>query len=204
MKTLKRILAMVLCLALLQVPAALLSTPETVEAAAKEGLVYNKSNEKYYFYKDGKKVTNKWVTEKGEKYYFGKDGAAYAAEKFGNYKCNVQRKKINGKYYCFDEKGRMKKGLNVSLNGIMYFCNTRTGVVSPTGTNKYRSVVRERKPAKDALKILGKVLKKKEIDSCYELGKGVGYKYYFNRYVLETFKYYSNGKEIVTGLWPLD
>ena len=91
------VLAVGLCL---QVPAAVVMEAPKAEAAEKSGLV--KSKKKYFYYKKGKKVKNKWlnVKVKGTKYrfYFGKNGAAYTGVK-----------KIKGKTYCFNAKAQMQK-----------------------------------------------------------------------------------------------
>lgn len=117
MKKWKRALAGALCLLMVETPA-FLSQPSSVVYAAEEtassvnnvknGLVKEKG--KYYFYVDGVKKTgwrNVTSTVKGKKvtnrYYFGKNGAAYAASDSQG----TLVKKIKGKYYGFDKKGRM-------------------------------------------------------------------------------------------------
>lgn len=92
-------LALGLCL---QVPGGVFFPDMRVHAAAekKSGLV--KEKKKYFYYKKGKKVKNKWanVKSKGktQKYYFGKNGAAYTGVK-----------KVKGKTYYFNKKGQMQK-----------------------------------------------------------------------------------------------
>lgn len=101
----------------LQAPAAAVMEAPRTEAAEKSGLV--KSKKKYFYYKKGKKVKNKWVKVKVRgktyKYYFGKNGAAYTGVK-----------KIKGKTYCFNAKAQMqkncwyKKAYYLGNNGAAY------------------------------------------------------------------------------------
>jgi hypothetical protein len=101
----------------LQAPAAAVMGAPKAEAAEKSGLV--KSKKKYFYYKKGKKVKNKWVSVKikgkKQKYYFGKNGAAYTGVK-----------KVKGKIYCFNAKGQMqkntwyKKAYYLGNNGAAY------------------------------------------------------------------------------------
>lgn len=80
-----------------------------VQAAGnKSGMV--KSGKQYFYYKNGKKVKNKWKTIKGFCYYFGKKGAAVSG-----------LTKIKDKLYYFDEKGRMKR--NYWYKKTYYFDN---------------------------------------------------------------------------------
>lgn len=66
----------------------------TPKPAKKKGLV--QVGTKYVYYKDGKKIRNRWKTIQGVKYYFGKDGYAYTGGK-----------KIGDKIYVFDKDGKL-------------------------------------------------------------------------------------------------
>ena len=107
------LLAAVLCLT---------AVPGRADAAVqKSGLV--KVRGKYYYYQSGKAVKNTWKKVKGSKYYFGKNGAAVTkSTKIGKTYYvfstkgvlltgkGVHVKKISGKYYQIDKKGRAKAG----------------------------------------------------------------------------------------------
>ena len=63
MKKCKKILILVLCLLMVQIPVLTVSPAETVQAATvKSGL--KKEKGKYYYYEKGKKVQNTWKTIK--------------------------------------------------------------------------------------------------------------------------------------------
>ena len=131
----KKILAAVLCLMMLQIPAAEpLIAVQTVQAAstAKAAKVKNglkKEGGQYYYYVKGKKVKNTWKTvtvankTTGKKmtyrYYFSNTGKAYKGGTFfgENY---LLVKKIGGKYYGFNRYAQMVKGVQKSS---VYFGN---------------------------------------------------------------------------------
>ena len=141
LKKWKYILAAVLCLLFVQMPAITEKTAVQVEAATvKKGL--KKENGKYYYYVNNKKVKNVWknVTQKvnGKKvtyrYYFGSNGAAYAGKK------NAPAvKKISGAYYAFDVNGRMLKGTKL-ISGVYRTFSSSTGQMTglvKSGSNYY-------------------------------------------------------------------
>ena len=101
---------------ILQTAAVSVLPAMQVHAAAKSGLVKKKN--KYYFYKKGKPLKNKWKTIKvdGKKYrfYFGKNGAAYRAGSLYLNAYNVKVYKIGGKKYGFDSNShRVAAGIYV-------------------------------------------------------------------------------------------
>ncbi len=73
-------------------------TAATAATAKKTGLY--KENGKYYYYKNGRKIKNKWknitVSGKVRRYYFQADGSACTSVA-----------KIDGTYYCFSKLGRL-------------------------------------------------------------------------------------------------
>lgn len=76
---------------------ALATRPVTVAAAEKkDGLQEEKGA--YYYYENGKRVKNEWVTVNGSDYYFQ-----------GNGRAATFSTKIKGKYYIFDSRGRLQK-----------------------------------------------------------------------------------------------
>lgn len=214
MKKWKKILVMVLCLMMVQVPAVSLTAPETVQAATvKNGL--KKENGKYYYYKQGKKLKNTWrtvPTKVGTKkynyrYYFGKTGAAYAASPtYNKFTYNVVIKTIGGKKYGFDTKGRMVKGYYVNGTTYKFYAfNTKTGVYDPkrTAALQKASVPVKGKfvDARTLRKYIGKPLKQKVYGtSCYiPGGKDIELTY---KYYIVSLGRYPNGKEIVYGVTP--
>ena len=59
-----------------------------------KGLIHKDG--KTFYYKNGKKITNKFKTVNGHKYYFGKSGKAYTG-----------KRKVNKNYYFFSKTGKM-------------------------------------------------------------------------------------------------
>lgn len=200
MKILKRFLAVVLCLVLMQAPLHIVTQPVEVQAAAREGLYLDKRTDKYYFYEDGKKVTNAWRTYKGNKYFFTKKGYAYASERFDDVQYNIVVKKIGDKYYGFNHSARMVKGLYLTIDGKIYYFDTKTGAYDANKTKRYRDASKEKNTSTRIKNLLGKPQKIKKVNSCYDQN-GMGYIHTYSHYTLEVFRY-DNGREIVTGLWP--
>lgn len=205
MKRLKRLLAFILCLLLVQT----VFTPavQEVKAATAQGLVYSKTSGKYYYYdEDGKKVTNDWRTaQNGQRYYFGKTGAAYAAEVLPGYKYNIAVKKINGKYYGFDNKGRMVKGLYIKPNengeGIPYFFSKKTGIYSSSVTAKYRKAVKYMTNASAIRNLLGKPKKTEKSSSCMMIN-ATDLLLIYSHYEVSLVRDNATKKEIVLGIYP--
>lgn len=201
MKKWKRILAIVLCLTFVSVPADVLTQPIAVEAAAKSGLV--KENGKYYYYAKGKILKNTWktvaITSNGKKtnyrYYFGKDGAAYAGKKI--YGINTPSvKKIDGKYYGFGVSGRMLKGTYV-VSEKFYVFDSKTGIYDSVKSSRLRKASVYEKDAKDLKKLLGKPKKTDVYQSCY--GDGKDSVCYYSNFIVSYFRD-KKGKEIVLGI----
>lgn len=116
MKKWKKLLFLIACLMFVQVSTQVMTTPVNVEAATtKEGL--KKENGKYYYYENGKKVTNTWKTVRSYKFYFGKTGAAYTNTVV----------KIKNSYYGFNKYGRMLTNAWKTVKGNKYYFG-KTGV----------------------------------------------------------------------------
>lgn len=209
MKKWKKLLIFVLCLMLVQVPVVTVSSTKTVQAATvKKGL--KKERGQYYYYKNGKKVTNKWVTvkvkEKGKtvsyRYYFGKNGAAYKAVKsFGSYN-NVVVKKIKGVRYGFNARGRMAKGVYVNGGNLRFYAFTKKGVYDAKTTSALRKASKEGADATTLRKLLGKPLKEEVTDSCYSDPLVVNDVILTYSYFTLTLGRYADGREIVYGAYP--
>lgn len=112
--------------------------PETATAAeslsaakTSNGLV--KKNGKYYYYKSGKMLKNRWVTVNKKKYYLGADGAA----KTGWY---TIREKKGYKTYYFNSKGILQSRYTKSADKTLIVAADRLikkqGITYKTGTNK--------------------------------------------------------------------
>ncbi len=168
MRNLKKVFLLILCLFMIQPVILPKVAPTTVEAAAKKGLV--KEGKNYYYYVKGKKVKNVWktVTVKNVKYkyYFGKKGAAYKAPKDTYTNNNMVVKKINGKYYGFNNVGRMVTGVWSSDAGKVYYFSSK-GVYNETKSKNIRTAIKKNNVA-DTIKALGKVKKKNESNSCLQ------------------------------------
>lgn len=207
MKKLKRFLAVLLCLVLVQAPVQLVSQTTEVQAATgSPKFYYDKEDGKYYYQDaDGTLVKKAWRTVKktGAKYYFGSDGAAYAAEKFDDSNYNIVVKKIGSRKYGFDNKGRMVKGLWVDMRGNCYYFSPKTGALATATTAKYQKAAKEGVNPATLRKMLDKLEKPKKIskfDSCYR-PNGNGIKVIYRHYYLEIFRY-NTGKQVVAGFWP--
>ena len=77
------------------------------------GLV--RKNGKTFYYKNGKKITDRFKTVDGYKYYFGKSGKAYTG-----------KHKVNENYYYFSKTGKMKKGW-ITINKNKYYFSKKSG-----------------------------------------------------------------------------
>ena len=161
---------------------AVVSTENTLQTAAKKkGL--KRERGKYYYYKNGVKVKNNWLTLKRNgkyyKYYFGANGAAYAGTKV--YGTSVPAvKKISGAYYGFDRLGHMLKGTYVA-NNKFYVFSSKNGKMNGTLSVKLRSACKYKKSTatlKRLLKNIGlKPLKTQKLEGCYGDGYDVIYTY---------------------------
>ncbi len=77
------------------------------------GLV--RKNGKTFYYKNGKKITDRFKTVDGYKYYFGKSGKAYTG-----------KHKVNENYYYFSKTGKMKKGW-ITIDKNKYYFSKKSG-----------------------------------------------------------------------------
>lgn len=77
------------------------------------GLV--RKNGKTFYYKNGKKITDRFKTVDGYKYYFGKSGKAYTG-----------KRKVNENYYYFSKIGKMKKGW-ITIDKNKYYFSKKSG-----------------------------------------------------------------------------
>ena len=202
MKEIKKKLLCMLCMILAAGTLFAVLPAKNVQAAEKKGLVYSKTKNEYYYYADNKKVKNTWKTVNNQKYYFDKNGKAYAAPKIDGTNYNIVVKKIKNKYYGFDNKARMVKGLNCTIEGKNYYFSTKTGVYSSTTTKKYRTAAAYQKDAKTIKKLLGTPKKTEKTDSCYK-PNGVDMTLYYKKYALMIFHDNKTGKEEVFGMMPL-
>lgn len=77
------------------------------------GLV--RKNGKTFYYKNGKKIIDRFKTVDGYKYYFGKSGKAYTG-----------KRKVNENYYYFSKTGKMKKGW-ITIDKNKYYFSKKSG-----------------------------------------------------------------------------
>ena len=179
MKKWIKILSMVLCLILSQVPVLEpVTTLQTVQAATtktvKNGL--KKENGQYYYYVKGKKVKNTWKTvtvtnskthkKTSYRYYFTSTGKAYkGGTSWGE--SYIAVKKIGGKYYGFNKYAQMVKGIRYSAYGSskagFYAFNTKTGVYDSKKTAALRKAFVREKSSTNLRKLLGKPVKTKKV-----------------------------------------
>ncbi len=201
-KRLKKLLIVLLCFAMLQVPEFSAFGPSVVSAAtSKSGL--KKEKGKYYYYIKNARVKNRWVNVKGKKYYFGSNGAAYQATSVYGKTYNFVVKKINGKYYGFDKLAHMIKGIYVNDKDKFYYFNPSTGVYNSSMSKKLNNAAVYMK-LYNPLKILLKSqkIKKKVIsDSCVKLGwkdAVLTYDHYYVNYCYNPKKVTQN---LFLGVW---
>ena len=116
------------------------------QAAVKNGLVQSKANGNYYFYKNGKKVTNAWKTvkvkKKKYKYYFGKNGAACKAKKTFDDSYTVKIFKIGKKKYGFDAGGHLVAGGTYADASSRICVFTSKGVYNEKKSKRLRKAFR--------------------------------------------------------------
>jgi hypothetical protein len=90
-------------------------TVETIEISWDDGKPELKQgwlaeDGKWYLYKDGKKLKNRWEKWKGDWYFLGKDGAMVVSD----------WAKDNGKWYWLDEEGKMVANGWRKIDGSWY------------------------------------------------------------------------------------
>ena len=93
---------------------------KTSPANQETGLI-NK-NDKYYYYKNGTKVTSQWVTLKKQRYYFNRKGVAA-----------IGLKTIKKKMYLFNDEGKLLRSASAKKNKIVTYRNKKY-YVSKSGT----------------------------------------------------------------------
>ncbi|MCD7743918.1 MAG: hypothetical protein LUI13_01280 [Lachnospiraceae bacterium] len=152
-KMLQKLFLFALCLTLALSPAVsnvVGGTTITAQAATKSGLV--KKNGKYYYYKNGKKVTNTWKTvtttsksgkKTKNKYYFGSNGVAVMAKSTTNATYNIKLKTIKGKKYGFDTKARLVSGIYVNENNLKFYYFNSKGVYNAAKSKTLRAAATE-------------------------------------------------------------
>lgn len=212
MKKCKKILMLVLCLLMVQVPVLTVPHTETVQAATvKKGL--QKEKGKYYYYKNGKKAQNTWKTikikENGKtvsyRYYFGKNGAAYAAGKSTG-KYNVVVKKIKGVQYGFDTRGRLVKGVYVNGGNLRFYAFTKKGVYDAKKTSALRKAAQNGADASALRALLGKPIKETTMDSCMTIPGTdiplIDVILTYSTFTVSVGRYPDGSKEIVYGVIP--
>lgn len=213
MKKLKKILAVILCLVMIQAPVQIFTQTTEVQAAVKKQVKYNKNNGRYYYYENGKRVNvkNKWITVSKQRYYFGSGGYAYAAPREDGVVYNIVTKEIGSKVYGFDSRGRMvKNGLYYRADGVCFYFNSR-GEYSQSATKKYRALTPkghpavQKKSASYARKLLDKLSKPKKVEnlgsSCVIMN-GTDYRAIYAHYELQYTRDNKTKEAFVTGIWP--
>lgn len=133
MKTLKKLLYIIMAVAVLAVPVfGVQATENDIPVTEQSGVsptpspvpireLVTKGNKIYYYYK-GKMVKNKWKRYNGYKYYFGANGNAVRGGQ-----------RINNVVYVFDEKGRLfenKQNKIVKSGSNIYHIRTEHGRAS--------------------------------------------------------------------------
>ena len=133
MKTLKKLLFIIMAFAVLAVPIFGVQAAENdIPVTEQSGVsptpspvpireLVTKGNKIYYYYK-GKMVKNKWKRYNGYKYYFGANGNAVRGGQ-----------RINNVVYVFDEKGRLfenKQNKIVKSGSNIYHIRTEHGRAS--------------------------------------------------------------------------
>ena len=133
MKTLKKLLYIIMAVAVLAVPVFGVQAAENdIPVTEQSGVsptpspvpireLVTKGNKIYYYYK-GKMVKNKWKRYNGYKYYFGANGNAVRGGQ-----------RINNVVYVFDEKGRLfenKQNKIVKSGSNIYHIRTEHGRAS--------------------------------------------------------------------------
>lgn len=213
MKKLKRILAVLLCLVMIQAPIQIFSQTTEVQAAVKREVKYNSKAKKYYYYENGKKVDKRgeWITISGKgTFYMCKDGYAVSAPKEDGVTYNIITKKIGGKTYGFDSKARrVKNGLYYTMRGTCYYFDSK-GVYSQKETKKYRPLsptgnpVLQMKSVTKARQLLDKMSKPKikNAGSSCVINGGTDYNAIYPHFELQYTKINKTGKMFVTGIWP--
>lgn len=207
MKVLKKLFIVLLCLALVQMPVSAFQTSTEVQTTAtKKGLVKSGSN--YYYYSNGKKVTNKWVMKvyvgkdsNGAKVYkrmyFGANGAAYRATSSNGL---FVVKTIAGKKWGFDKKGYlMPKGLYVGKKSEQFFYFNSTGTLNTSISKAFNKAAVYAKSYTKLSALLKKYnikpVKTSRTGTCYPDPKftgGYDYTYTFANFKISTCKKGSN------------
>lgn len=133
MKTLKKLLFIIMAVAVLAMPVFGVQAAESdIPVTEQPGVsptpspvpireLVTKGNKIYYYYK-GKMVKNKWKRYNGYKYYFGANGNAVRGGQ-----------RINNVVYVFDEKGRLfenKQNKIVKSGSNIYHIRTKHGRAS--------------------------------------------------------------------------
>ena len=133
MKTLKKLLFIIMAVAVLAMPVFGVQAAENdIPVTEQSGVsptsspvpireLVTKGNKIYYYYK-GKMVKNKWKRYNGYKYYFGANGNAVRGGQ-----------RINNVVYVFDEKGRLfenKQNKIVKSGSNIYHIRTEHGRAS--------------------------------------------------------------------------
>ena len=133
MKTLKKLLFIIMAVAVLAMPVFGVQAAESdIPVTEQPGVsstpspvpireLVTKGNKIYYYYK-GKMVKNKWKRYNGYKYYFGANGNAVRGGQ-----------RINNVVYVFDEKGRLfenKQNKIVKSGSNIYHIRTEHGRAS--------------------------------------------------------------------------
>lgn len=208
MKKMKKMFAMLLCLAMILAPVQSFALTAEVQAATavKREVKYNSKNGRHYLYENGKRITvkNRWVTISGKgTYYFGPGGYALAAPREEKTVYNIVTKKIGGKIYGFDSRARRVTGLYYRMDGTCFYFNSK-GVYSQTETKKYRpaSSKKTTKEIRGILDKAGKPLKTVNNGSSCFVANATDFAILYKHYQVQYTKENRNGKIHITGIWP--
>ncbi len=197
----KRILALALCLCMIQVPVLTTGSIQA-QAAGKTGLF--RENGKFYYYSNDKKLVSRWKkvkvklgdTTQKYRFYFGSDGAAYTGTADANGIMTLLKKKIGGKAYGFDQLGHMLKGVYFS-KGKFFAFNSGTGVYDKKSTKQLRAAMKEGTDYETLIGLLDKLgyqPKAIQTDLQTNYGNGTGNIYSYEGFDVHVFKDAATGK----------
>lgn len=225
MKSLKKLMLLLLCVLMVQIPAVPASADTVAKGWDSSKTHYYKNGKaltglqkigSYYYFFNAKGVVQKNVFKKLKQnntsyyFYFGSNGRAYRAAANDYYDAFVVRE-IKGNYYAFDSKSHRITGLWANNSGKVYYFNSN-GVFNETKSKKLRTLAKYNKKSKtmlaDVKKLFGKPLKTRiDKNSCNPFD-GYATKYYRDyvliyKHVEVQFTYNSkNGVYCMSGVYP--
>ena len=226
MKKLKKILIVLLCLVMFQIPETAVTGLVSAQAAANPGLrgytktvtVNGKQYKKkmyYYVNADGTRVKSSWKNVGKYRYYFDSKGYAVTAYvptdkavRLGQ-TIGIVNQKIKSKFYGFDQFGHMLKGIyavadieNPTKTSFAVY-DTQSGVYDYNLSKKLRNASVSEKDSKTLRNLLKaeKIIKTKEGYSCYpKMPDGTDLIVTYDHYVVNYCKDKTGTKEVVLGV----